>query len=422
MSNEPLDIAIIGAGPSGLMLARLLTVQSPSPNLKITIFESDPTPVSRSSNGGTLDLHPSTGLLAMKQAGLYEKFLEKARFDGTSLLVCDKKGKAWLKIPPTKEGSNGNPEIDRVELRGLLLGSLEGEKKVDICWGMKTKIIERTKNGLEVVFVSGERRGGFDLVIGADGGWSKTRTSYLDTVTKPEYSSVMGFNFSIPDAEAKSNEEWQYVNKGSVFAFGDAKHLVAQQLGNGSLHINAWITTGKDGDQQGVVKKSRATILEDYFADWSEELRAFVAKSEPDSSESRFLFSLPEKYRWDHKEGVTLLGDSAHLMLPFAGEGVNLAFEDAMKLCSAISDGAVADLDQRIQRFEEDMFSRAQRAQKMTRGMAKALLFNPDAPRNGIESWILCKFEYELPMLAKWGWPLMLFGVYGWFSIVKLFY
>jgi len=269
-------------------------------------------------------------------------------------------------------------------------------------------------------FVGGERRDGFALVVGADGTWSKTRSSYLDSVTKPEYSRVMGFNFSIPDAEVNATEEWKLTNKGSVFAFGDGKQIVSQQLGDGSLHVSAWVTTEGE-DQPALVTRTKEEILELCFEDWSEELISLIRKAGNESAESRLMFTLPGDYEWEHRKGVTLLGDSAHVMLPFAGEGVNLAFEDAMKLCDAILQGETETLDQRIKRFEEDMFYRAKRAQKMTRGMTKAMMFTPGAPRTGIESWILSKIEYEFPSVAKWGWPVAQAAVYGWFFAVKLF-
>jgi 2-polyprenyl-6-methoxyphenol hydroxylase-like FAD-dependent oxidoreductase len=85
-------IAIIGAGPSGLLLARLLHVSS----IPVTVFESEASPNVR-SQGGTLDLHPSSGQLALKEAGLFEDFKKHARYDGEDFILCDKTGRGISK-------------------------------------------------------------------------------------------------------------------------------------------------------------------------------------------------------------------------------------------------------------------------------------------------------------------------------------
>jgi len=115
-------IAIIGAGPSGLLLARLLSL-SPSPiPLNVQIFERDASPSTR-TQGGTLDLR--SGLPALKAAGLEEKFFEHARWEGSALGICDKRGK-WLLKVGGGEGKGGNPEIDREALRLVSFFTFEG--------------------------------------------------------------------------------------------------------------------------------------------------------------------------------------------------------------------------------------------------------------------------------------------------------
>jgi 2-polyprenyl-6-methoxyphenol hydroxylase-like FAD-dependent oxidoreductase len=79
-------IAIVGAGPAGCTLATLLQVADIP--IEITIFESDLTADVR-SQGGTLDLHTDTGLAALKKAGLYDAFLEYARFDGAGKTISN---------------------------------------------------------------------------------------------------------------------------------------------------------------------------------------------------------------------------------------------------------------------------------------------------------------------------------------------
>lgn len=70
-------IAIVGGGPGGLMLGRLLLLKK----ISFTIFESESGPTNR-SQGGSLDLHPETGQVAIEKAGLMNEFQLKSRSEG----------------------------------------------------------------------------------------------------------------------------------------------------------------------------------------------------------------------------------------------------------------------------------------------------------------------------------------------------
>lgn len=447
MLNEIFRIAVIGGGPAGLMLAHLLQSDKNGqssltlPKIHITIFEADESSSSRTSQGGTLDLHPTTGLLAMRKAGLYDAFLEKARYDGTSLKVVDKHAKIWFNIPGGGDWKGnkdkGRPEIDRVELRRILLERLDQHENVTIIWGSKLASIKESSKSnkddiydslFDLSFANGEKVPSFNFVIGADGAWSKTRSTYLDTTTKPDDATLTGYVFHILNAENEAPKEWKLVNKGSIFAFGDQKALIAQQLGNGSLAIASWVVaTESSMHASATASKTKAEVLEIY-QDWSENLQAFIANAAESRSEPRSLHSLPADYKWPHRPGVTLLGDAAHLMLPFAGEGVNLAFADAIKLSEAILTGLSTlsnkGFDDAIQSYEQNMYHRAQKAQRMTRRMTEAMLFTKEAPvgERSMERWMLATLEYEIE--ANWwkplAWPFIVGVTYSLYSLFRL--
>ena len=173
----PLRIAIIGAGPAGLTLARLLHV-SPVP-FTIRIYEADASPTARHFVGGTLDLHDDSGLAALRKAGLWDEFKKHARYDGEEIVVADRNATVLVHRRPgaaapaadaaaPTEGKDpwARPEIDRERLKEILLKSVpEGWVR----WGWKA---ERVRGGGVVEFRDGRgEEGPFDLVVGADGAW-----------------------------------------------------------------------------------------------------------------------------------------------------------------------------------------------------------------------------------------------------------
>lgn len=422
-------VAIIGAGPSGTLLARLLLnspqqkALAPEDRISVTIFEAETTPNFR-SQGGTLDLHEKTGLAAMKTAGLFDEFEKHARYDGEAMQWADKKMLCYVKFgASSKKSTTGRPEIDRPVLRAMLYHSLpEGTVK----WNHKLTGVSRTADDRTLTFANGKTETGFDLIVGGDGAWSKIRPLVTDIM--PFYSGVSGYAFRIPDAEQNTPELYKLVNRGNLFAYSDHKSITAQQMGDGSLNIGTWGLAPADWREKcGYDVQNGAAVKEatlEQYRDWDPRLLSLLKNAE-DEVIPRDFYMLPIGNRWEHVPGLTLVGDAAHLMTPFAGEGVNLAFEDSMKLGEAILAAASSSstqnpqqvLDEKVADFEQDMFRRAKITQQLTYDMMTIGFRTPGFPRNGLEKFMLRAMEDEM---GWWGTLVLTPVVYTWFFLFRL--
>ncbi|EXJ60734.1 hypothetical protein A1O7_04887 [Cladophialophora yegresii CBS 114405] len=373
----PFSLAIIGAGPAGLTLARLLQVS----DLEITVmvFEHDASPTARPSQGGTLDLHTDTGLAALKKCGLWDEAVKRLRYDGEELTIADKNDTHILHMtggggPKIKsKESDGEldyerPEIDREALKDLLLGSVNPGW---VQWGKTLQRIDPQTGVLS--FRDGTTAGPFELVVGADGAWSKVR--HVLTDVWPQYAGVAGFVGHI----ARPNEEYpplsRTVGRGSYFACSDGKYLSAQRMGDESIKVGVWLkkegSQGESWPAKIVVacgddeEKLKDKILEN-FHDWTATQRQFVKVAT--GFRPWPLYELPVGEFWEHKRGYTLIGDASSLMTPFAGEGVNKAMRDSLELAARLEDALKAngDVDEAVREYEEIMFPRAKRWQTAT--------------------------------------------------------
>ena len=167
---------------------------------------------------------------------------------------------------------------------------------------------------------------------------------------------------------------------------------------------------------------SREEICREY-ADWASELREFVHLTEGDMRIYAF-YMLPVGMKWETRQGVTLMGDAAHLMTPFAGEGVNIALEDAMKLAEAIISTKDQDIDcqlESVAAYERQMFDRAVNAQALTKKLMDLMFFTEGAPRTSIQHWVATRAVYDCnPAIKPLVYPFIAAGIFSFYSVFKL--
>lgn len=157
-------IAILGGGPSGLALARLLECNK----IDYVVYERDTSSLTV-GQGGSLDIHGTTGQQVLKEAGLHDEFKKYARWEASKTIIQDKNGTTHLVSGEDQD----EPEIDRATLRKILVESIPPSK---VRWDHAVKSVEKLGNGdIAVTFANGTSVSGFKLVVGADGAWSKAR-------------------------------------------------------------------------------------------------------------------------------------------------------------------------------------------------------------------------------------------------------
>ncbi|KAL4747448.1 hypothetical protein BDW72DRAFT_209637 [Aspergillus terricola var. indicus] len=396
MPFKPPKIAISGGGPAGLTLGLLLHKN----HIPFTIYElrQKPTKADLAKPSGMLDLHEESGLAALRECGLYDTFLTLTGECSQAQRVADKDGNI---IYADDGGLSQRPEISRHALTNLLTehlppGSIKyGHKLLSV--SASTKELDFGPHGKQP----------FDLLIGADGAWSHVRRALTDV--KPFYTGMQSITGTIYNIRSKYAHLSSLIGDGSFSALGLRHGVMAQRGPADSARIYTFLsipddehfasTSGLDKlDLQGA--KERLLTDNQLLGSFGKPVKQLVSaaceeeyKTNPDTNTLPIkpLYTLPIDTAFSHNTnpavGITLIGDAAHLMPPWAGEGVNLAMWDSLLLSNAIirafrgsngqSASFLATLDPLLQAFELEMFSRTREKAEETESNGN-MLFGED--------------------------------------------
>ncbi|MFE9932615.1 FAD-dependent oxidoreductase [Streptomyces sp. NPDC005533] len=363
-------VTVIGAGLGGLALARVLHVHG----IPVTVYEAESSPQAR-AQGGMLDIHDYNGQLALEAAGLMDEFRAIVLEGRQAMRVLDQDGSVLL--DKADDGTGGRPEVQRSELRRILLDSLPAGT---VRWGHKvvgTRSLGRGRH--EVMFADGHTLV-TGLLVGADGAWSRVRP--LLSPATPAYTGTSFVETYLFDADTRHRAAAEAVGGGMLIVPAPGREIFAHRESGDTLHT--YVALARPLDWFAAIDftdpaAATARIARE-FDGWAPEVTALITDGDT-APVLRPHYALPQGHRWDRVPGVTLLGDAAHLAGP-NGEGANLALLDGAELGKALA-AHPDDTEAALTAYEQAMFVRS--AEPATfEGVELSEIFSADHASHGL--------------------------------------
>jgi 2-polyprenyl-6-methoxyphenol hydroxylase-like FAD-dependent oxidoreductase len=349
-------IAIIGGGPGGLTLARLLQLKG----VDVKVYERDIDKNAR-VQGSPLDLHKESGLAALQKAQLFDEFNKNFLVGADKMVIVNERAEIFFSDHEVKPDENFGhehfrPEIDRGVLRKILLESLETDTVV---WNSHFISMEKQDAGWLLHFNDGTETYA-DFVVAADGANSKIRP-YLTDI-RPFYSGITMLEGNVYDAQKSVPQISALLRGGKIMAFGNQKDILMGQKANGEIGYYISFKADENWAKKSGLDFSDKTQLLAWFKEkyhewsdiWDELFENTAVPFVP-----RPIYCMPLNQSWETLPNLTMLGDAAHLMPPFAGEGVNMAMLDALELSELLTSEEHQSLQDAVCIYEVNMQTRA---------------------------------------------------------------
>ncbi|WP_239154496.1 NAD(P)/FAD-dependent oxidoreductase [Amycolatopsis sp. FDAARGOS 1241] len=251
-----MNITIVGAGLGGLMLASVLRRNG----LHATVLDLDASPAARP--GRHAGHHEESGQAALRAAGLYDPFLDLVHPGGEAPRVLDRHG--TVRLSEEDDGTGSRPDVEQGELR-----ELSPLPEGTIRWGAKVVSARPLDGGRHQVQLADGSTLGTDVLVGADGAWSRVRQLLSPAV--PTYTGISFVELDLRAADERHPACAALVGGGMFMALGPEKGFFAHREPDGSLHVYVALTVPETW-AAGVDFSSARAVEEELlvrFAGWA---------------------------------------------------------------------------------------------------------------------------------------------------------
>ena len=317
-----LDIVIVGAGLAGLAAA----ISCASGGHKVTVYEAAK---ELAEVGAGLQITPNASRL-LYQWGLEEAIRPRVAEPTVLAVHRYSDGKTLAEehdFHISIRRKYGAPFVDmhRVDLQKILY-----EKAISLGvvveLNQRISAIQSTSTRPTVAFTSGKEVG-CDLVVGADGLWSKCRESMMQKVDQPLPTGDLAYRIVL-EADKISDPELRawVADPQCHFWIGPNSHVVGYSIRAGTMFNLVLLCP--DDLPEGLARTAASTIeMRALFAGWDPILTRFLEQVE--KVDKWKLMHREEVGSWTNQQkNFVLIGDSCHPMLPYLAQGANSSIED----------------------------------------------------------------------------------------------
>lgn len=322
--SHPLRVLVVGAGIAGTGLALFLHQSG----IEVELYEAYPQP---GGVGGLLTLAPN-GMHVLRELGL----AGRAAARGHAVARFEFRTHGGRRLGAMSYGTPAHPgdvavSIARETLHFVLLEAL-WDAGVTVRWRKRLDRVEQDARGATAFFADGTRDTG-DVLVGADGIWSRVREHVLPVTPRPSFTGLVGYGGIAPREVIDAGDAT--ASGPLTLCFGNGPFLGYVPYGDAADGGMGWwsvLPSATPLDGEALRALGAAASLRRLLAagrGWFGPIPRLLERTSRCFAFN--LFDLPGLPRWS-RERVGLIGDAAHAVSPHSGQGASLALEDALVL------------------------------------------------------------------------------------------
>ena len=340
---QKLTIAVVGAGIAGLTAVIALAKAGHN----VHLFEAAP---AWGDVGAGITLAPNA-MRGLDYVGVGSEVVRTGVEPSTQHISHWQTGETLLTVDRSKTQQQYNAAyvyIHRADLHKILVNAAE-QAGASVYLNKQLNTVNTEGKLAEIVFADGSTFRA-DLVIGADGLKSNTRKLFK---TQPAYFTghvaYRALAPATPAIQALIDQPGMHI--------GPGKMVVRYPLRKGDLLNLVFFIRQEGWEEDGWAISATPEELKQHYEGWCPAIQTLLNEVKPGTV---FKWAInahkPLQGGWSKDANVTLIGDAAHAMTPFLGQGAATGIEDAVMLSRTLNDADT--LEEALQRYEAARYER----------------------------------------------------------------